>query len=74
MQKHLNQRACFNPEDLDVLKRAFDVLCAERGCQPGSPDAEATALLLVNLFEGGRRTEAELLEAVQTFQAYRQAS
>lgn len=27
MQRHLNQRACFNPEDLDVLKRAFDVLC-----------------------------------------------
>jgi len=24
------------PTDLDLLKRVFDVLCAESGCQPGS--------------------------------------
>jgi hypothetical protein len=64
----------FYPEDLDALKRVFDVLCAARRCQPGSPDAEATATLLVNLFESGRRTEAELLEAAQAVQAYRKAS
>lgn len=73
MQRHLPPNA-FYPEDLDVLKRVFDVVCAERGCQPGSPDAEATALLLVNLFESGRKTEEELFEAVQTTQAYRKAS
>lgn len=73
MQRHLPPSA-FYPEDLDVLKRVFDVVCAERGCQPGSPDAEATALLLVNLFESGRKTEEELFEAVQTKQAYRKAS
>ncbi|PBC10177.1 hypothetical protein CK230_10610 [Mesorhizobium sp. WSM3859] len=73
MQRHLPPNA-FYPEDLDVLKRVFDVLCRERGCQPGSPEGEATALVLVNLFESGRRTEEELLEAVQTTQAYRKAS
>lgn len=73
MQRYLPTNA-FYPEDLDMLKRVFDVLCRERGCQPGSPDAEATALLLVNMFGGGRRTEEELLEAVQATQAYRRAS
>ena len=33
-----------------------------------------TATLLVNLFERGRRTEAEPLGAAQTMQAYRKAS
>ncbi|TIR18278.1 MAG: hypothetical protein E5X34_22115 [Mesorhizobium sp.] len=73
MQRYLPLKA-FYPEDLDVLKRVFDLLCHERGCQPGSPDAEATALPLVNMFEGGRRTEKELLDAVRTTQAYRRAS
>lgn len=57
-----------------MLKRVFDVLCAERGCQPGSPDAEATAVMLVNLFESGRTTEEELLDSARPVQAYRQAS
>ncbi|RWL45256.1 MAG: hypothetical protein EOR60_15015 [Mesorhizobium sp.] len=73
MQRHLPPDA-FYPEDLDVLKRVFDVLCRERGCRPDSPEAEATALLLVNMFESGRRTEQELLEAVQAPQTYRRAS
>jgi hypothetical protein len=55
MQHHPTNAFC--PEDLDVLKRVFDVLRPERSCQPGSQDAEASATLLVNLFEGGRKTE-----------------
>ncbi|MGT2465816.1 hypothetical protein ACVOMV_12785 [Mesorhizobium atlanticum] len=50
MKRYLPSSA-FYPDDLGVLKRVFDTLCRERGCQPLSPDAEATALLLVNLFE-----------------------
>jgi hypothetical protein len=62
MHRSLLQAAGFYPSDLDLQKRAFDVLCAEDQCQPRSPEAEDIATRLVNLFESGRNTEAELLE------------
>lgn len=53
------------PTDLDLLKRVFDTLCTESRCQPNSPDSEATAIRLVNLFESGQTTEDELLEGAR---------
>jgi hypothetical protein len=53
------------PNDLELLKQVFDKLCAESGCQPGSPDAEATAIRLVNLFQSGHASEDELLEGAR---------
>lgn len=54
--------AGFYPTDLELLKRVFDVLCAESGCQPSSPDAEGTAIRLFSLFQSGQTSEDELLK------------
>ncbi|BAV50866.1 Uncharacterized protein MLTONO_5964 [Mesorhizobium loti] len=63
----------FYPTDLDLLKRVFDVLCAESRCQPGSPEAEAIAIRLINLFESGETSEDELLEGARPRMQFRQA-
>lgn len=73
MSRDHSHTAGFYPTDLELLKRVFDVLCAESGCQPGSPDAEATALRLVNLFQSGHTSEEELLEAGRAGMQFRRA-
>ena len=64
----------FYPNDLDLLKRVFDRVCAEIRCQPGSPAAEGMAVTLVHLFQSGRTTEEELLTGARRSIEFRLAS
>lgn len=62
------------PTDLEVLKRVFDQLCAESSCLPGSPAAEAMAIRLIALFQGGCTREDELLATARPSSHLRQAA
>jgi hypothetical protein len=73
MYRVINPTAAFYPSDLDLLRQVFDKLCAECGCQPGSPDTEATALRLVNFFQAGHTSEEQLLEVGRAGMQFRRA-
>ena len=62
---HRNESAGIYPNDLALLKRVFDKLCCDNGYRPDSPEAEATAVRLLGLFQSGWSSEQALLEACQ---------
>jgi len=50
-----------SPGDLALLQRVLKDVCAIRGDEDGSPQAEQNAKVLVNLFESGIRNRHQLV-------------
>ncbi|MCV3209988.1 hypothetical protein OHD62_19285 [Mesorhizobium sp. YC-39] len=49
------------PEEIQLLQRVFDQLCADVGLQRGSEEAELIGASLIEMFQAGVRDEARLL-------------
>jgi hypothetical protein len=59
----MNTQQGFYPNDLDLLKQVFDLMCAEVACRPGSTAAEAMAVSLVHLFNPVARPKKNFWQA-----------
>jgi hypothetical protein len=53
---------CFQPEEVDFLRRVFDLLCGEATFVRGTMFEELLAASLIHLYQSGTRDEAALLE------------
>ena len=49
------------PEDLAMLERALQTVCAFKRLEPGSQQAAEDAKLLINLFQSGIRNRHQLV-------------
>jgi hypothetical protein len=54
----------FPPEHLEILQRVFEQACLERGYPRDGLEAEELATLIVELFQGGIVSEADLRVAL----------
>jgi hypothetical protein len=54
-----------DPEELKILTSVFDDVCSAAGIQPGSPDGESVAALVMRLYWNGHRTPAELKAGIE---------
>jgi hypothetical protein len=60
MLLHVDHSA-IQPEEICLLQRVFDQLCAEANVQTDSLEAETFGVSLIEMFQSGLRDEAMLL-------------
>ncbi|MBZ9989331.1 hypothetical protein LB572_19705 [Mesorhizobium sp. BH1-1-5] len=60
IKPHVSKSGVAYPDDLVVLKRVYDLICAERGITGGSSEASDLAAEAMRLFSAGVFDEATI--------------
>lgn len=61
LQNHNTAAAAIEPNDLQMLQRVFDMACQRRGIAKNTSKARLLAADVIDLFQHGVRTEAQLI-------------
>lgn len=70
LRNHTFVPSIIDPEELVMLQRVFDELCAQRGITKSTPEAMGVAETLMDLFQSGIRTEEQLLAMLSGARSY----